>query len=53
MVPNVKDISLDRMILVHRVILLFQLTVDYCPLPFKFFNAWLLVDGFDDMIKEE
>nr|KAJ0219586.1 hypothetical protein LSAT_V11C300119750 [Lactuca sativa] len=42
---------LDRMWSDHYPILLHEGNVDYGPPPFRFFNLWLLLDGFDEMIR--
>ncbi|CAH1446166.1 unnamed protein product [Lactuca virosa] len=42
---------LDRLWSDHSPILLHEVKVAYGPPPFRFFNSWMLLDGFDEMIR--
>ncbi|PWA74893.1 RNA-directed DNA polymerase, eukaryota [Artemisia annua] len=42
--------ALDRMLSDHTPILLHVLKSDLGPNPFKFYNSWLLRDGFDEVV---
>ncbi|GKA99799.1 RNA-directed DNA polymerase, eukaryota, partial [Tanacetum coccineum] len=50
--PNINAISLDRYISDHRPILLREAIFDYGPIPFRFYNYWLEVDGFDKLVRD-
>lgn len=43
-------VALDRFFLDHCPILLKYKKVDYGPIPFRFFNHWLHLDGFKEMV---
>nr|GEX84645.1 RNA-directed DNA polymerase, eukaryota [Tanacetum cinerariifolium] len=49
---NINAISLDRYISDHRPILLREAIFDYGPIPFRFYNYWLEVDGFDKLVRD-
>nr|GFC90504.1 RNA-directed DNA polymerase, eukaryota [Tanacetum cinerariifolium] len=49
---NINAISLDHYILDHRPILLREAIFDYGPIPFRFYNYWLEVDGFDKLVRD-
>ncbi|PWA53948.1 RNA-directed DNA polymerase, eukaryota [Artemisia annua] len=48
---DIRITSLDRTWSDHTHILLHVLKSDFGPNPFKFYNSWLLRDGFDELIK--
>nr|GEV13927.1 RNA-directed DNA polymerase, eukaryota [Tanacetum cinerariifolium] len=48
--PNINAISLDRYLSDHRPILLQESQHDYGPIPFRFFNHWLELDGFNKFV---
>ncbi|GJU61777.1 RNA-directed DNA polymerase, eukaryota [Tanacetum coccineum] len=50
--PNIAAICLDRYISDHRPILLRESSIDYGPVPFRFFHYWFKVQGFDIMVEE-
>ncbi|GJY22284.1 RNA-directed DNA polymerase, eukaryota, partial [Tanacetum coccineum] len=50
--PNVSSIILDKFLSDHRPILLRELSLDYGPLPFRFFHHWFEIDGFDSFVSE-
>nr|GEZ88890.1 RNA-directed DNA polymerase, eukaryota [Tanacetum cinerariifolium] len=50
--PNISAISLDRYLSDHRPILLRESQHDYGPMPFRFFNHWLELDGFIKFITD-
>nr|GEX80262.1 RNA-directed DNA polymerase, eukaryota [Tanacetum cinerariifolium] len=50
--PNINAISLDRYISDHRPILLREAIFNYGPIPFRFYNYWLEVDGFDKLVRD-
>ncbi|GJZ29560.1 RNA-directed DNA polymerase, eukaryota [Tanacetum coccineum] len=45
-------ITLDRYLSDHRPILLRESKFDYGPIPFRFFNYWFEVEGFDKFVEE-
>nr|GEV36560.1 RNA-directed DNA polymerase, eukaryota [Tanacetum cinerariifolium] len=49
--PSITAICLDRHIFDHRPILLRDVKLDFRPTPFRFYNSWFDLVGFDDMIK--
>nr|GFB67578.1 RNA-directed DNA polymerase, eukaryota [Tanacetum cinerariifolium] len=49
---NINVISLDCYISDHRPILLREAIFDYGPIPFRFYNYWLEVDGFDKLVRD-
>ncbi|GKC47558.1 RNA-directed DNA polymerase, eukaryota, reverse transcriptase zinc-binding domain protein, partial [Tanacetum coccineum] len=53
LLPNIRITALDRMWSNHNPILLHVDKIDFGPSPFKLYNAWLLRDGFNDLIKSE
>ncbi|GKB92522.1 RNA-directed DNA polymerase, eukaryota, reverse transcriptase zinc-binding domain protein, partial [Tanacetum coccineum] len=50
--PNISAITLDRYLSDHRPILLRESKFDYGPIPFRFFNYWFEVEGFDKFVEE-
>ncbi|GKB00590.1 RNA-directed DNA polymerase, eukaryota [Tanacetum coccineum] len=50
--PNILATTLDRYLSDHRPILLRESKYDYGPIPFQFFQYWLEVDGFEQIVKE-
>nr|XP_043616269.1 uncharacterized protein LOC122588209 [Erigeron canadensis] len=53
---SIKDLvleALDDIVSDHRPLLLKQKSLDFGPIPFKFFNSWLRVEGFDEFIKQK
>nr|GFC55952.1 RNA-directed DNA polymerase, eukaryota, reverse transcriptase zinc-binding domain protein [Tanacetum cinerariifolium] len=50
-IPDICITTLDRLWSDHTPILLHVSKSDFGPTPFKFYNPWLLHDGFDDCIK--
>ncbi|GJR23059.1 putative RNA-directed DNA polymerase, eukaryota, reverse transcriptase zinc-binding domain protein [Tanacetum coccineum] len=48
---NMHGTTMDRMISDHRAIILQHSDMDFGPIPFKFFNSWLLAPNFKDVIK--
>ncbi|GKA07971.1 RNA-directed DNA polymerase, eukaryota, partial [Tanacetum coccineum] len=49
--PYMTAICLDRHISDHRPILLREVNVDFGPTPFRFYNSWFNIVGFDEMIQ--
>ncbi|PWA38925.1 cytochrome P450 [Artemisia annua] len=49
-VPELKLEALDDILSDHRPLLLFIQKLDFGPTPFKFFNSWLDLEGFDDVV---
>nr|KAJ0215732.1 hypothetical protein LSAT_V11C300154700 [Lactuca sativa] len=49
---DLQVVMLDRKSSDHRPILIHDYKVDYGPTPCKFYNSWMLLDGFDDLIGE-
>ncbi|GJR55734.1 RNA-directed DNA polymerase, eukaryota [Tanacetum coccineum] len=50
--PNISATSLDRYLSDHRPILLRESQHDYGPIPFRFFNHWLELDGFNKFVTD-
>nr|GEU51073.1 RNA-directed DNA polymerase, eukaryota [Tanacetum cinerariifolium] len=51
--PNQSAICLDRHPSDHRPILLKEVHSDYGVIPFRMFNSWFQMDGFDKMVELE
>nr|GEY85843.1 RNA-directed DNA polymerase, eukaryota [Tanacetum cinerariifolium] len=49
--PSITAICLDRHLSNHRPILLFEVHLDFGPIPFRFYHSWFEIDGFEDLIK--
>ncbi|GJZ60775.1 RNA-directed DNA polymerase, eukaryota [Tanacetum coccineum] len=45
-------LCLDRNLSDHRPILMWELSIDYGPNPFRFFHSWFNLDGFDKMVED-
>ncbi|PWA93718.1 cytochrome P450 [Artemisia annua] len=52
-VPDLMVEALDDIISDHRPLLLKQKPMDFGPSPFKFFNSWITIDGFDKLVKDK
>ncbi|KAL4563411.1 hypothetical protein LXL04_027452 [Taraxacum kok-saghyz] len=50
--PDLLCMALDRRWSDHCLLLLKENTVDYGPIPFKFFNSWMDMDGFSDLVEQ-
>nr|GFA45802.1 RNA-directed DNA polymerase, eukaryota, reverse transcriptase zinc-binding domain protein [Tanacetum cinerariifolium] len=50
--PNLSAIIIDRYLSDHRPILLREICVDYGPYPFRFFNYWYKIEGFDSYVAD-
>nr|GEW61541.1 RNA-directed DNA polymerase, eukaryota [Tanacetum cinerariifolium] len=50
--PNLSAICLDRHLSDHRPILLKDVHSDYDAIPFRMFNSWFQMDGFDKMVEQ-
>nr|GEX14017.1 hypothetical protein [Tanacetum cinerariifolium] len=50
-IPDIKVMAIDCMLSDHIHIVLHAMKLDFGPSPFKFYNSWLYMDGFDDLIK--
>ncbi|GJR53414.1 RNA-directed DNA polymerase, eukaryota, partial [Tanacetum coccineum] len=48
--PNMCATSLDRFLSDHRPILLHESKNDYGPTPFRYFNHWVEMDGFNNLV---
>ncbi|GJX91167.1 RNA-directed DNA polymerase, eukaryota, reverse transcriptase zinc-binding domain protein [Tanacetum coccineum] len=53
LLPDIRITALDRIWSDHSPILLHVDKIDFGPTPFILYNAWLLRDGFDDLITSE
>nr|GEY12985.1 RNA-directed DNA polymerase, eukaryota, reverse transcriptase zinc-binding domain protein [Tanacetum cinerariifolium] len=49
---NLSAVILDRYLSDHRPILLRETYVDYGPYPFRFFNYWFELEGFDSFVAD-
>nr|GEW50478.1 RNA-directed DNA polymerase, eukaryota [Tanacetum cinerariifolium] len=49
---NISAITLVRLLLDHRPILLREVCLDYDPILFRFYHYWFELEGFDNFIKE-
>lgn len=49
-IPDLNLVALDDILSDHRPLLLSQLKLDFGPSPFKFYNTWLDLDGFDNVM---
>ncbi|GKD73982.1 hypothetical protein Tco_1332264 [Tanacetum coccineum] len=45
-------LCLDRNLSDHRPILMWELSIDYGPTPFRFFHSWFNLDGFDKIVED-
>ncbi|GJT28707.1 RNA-directed DNA polymerase, eukaryota, partial [Tanacetum coccineum] len=50
--PHISAITLDRFLSDHRPILLRETSFDYGPVPFRFFQYWIEIDGFSKFIED-
>nr|GEV85490.1 RNA-directed DNA polymerase, eukaryota, reverse transcriptase zinc-binding domain protein [Tanacetum cinerariifolium] len=50
--PSISSISLDRFLSDHRPIIMHDAHYDYGPIPFKFFNYWFKLNGFDKLVEQ-
>nr|GEW31540.1 RNA-directed DNA polymerase, eukaryota [Tanacetum cinerariifolium] len=50
--PSMMGIILTRNLSDHRPILLKECDIDYGPTPFKIFQSWFDIEGFDQMLKD-
>ncbi|GKA54163.1 RNA-directed DNA polymerase, eukaryota, partial [Tanacetum coccineum] len=50
--PTISSISLDRFLSDHRPILMRESHHDYGPTPFKFFQYWCGIEGFDKLVED-
>nr|GFB13493.1 RNA-directed DNA polymerase, eukaryota [Tanacetum cinerariifolium] len=50
-IPDIKVTAIERLWSDHSPILLHSKKADFGPSPFKLYNAWLSIDGFDDIVK--
>nr|GEW91461.1 RNA-directed DNA polymerase, eukaryota [Tanacetum cinerariifolium] len=50
--PHISAITLDRFLSDHRPILLCETSFDYGPVPFRFFQHWIKINGFSKFIED-
>ncbi|GJR05549.1 RNA-directed DNA polymerase, eukaryota [Tanacetum coccineum] len=50
--PNMVGTVLPRLWLDHCLIVLKQERIDYGPIPFKLFNSWSLLEGYDQVVRD-
>nr|GFA21302.1 hypothetical protein [Tanacetum cinerariifolium] len=50
--PNLSAVILDHYLSDHRPILLREMYVDYGPYPFRLFNYWFELKGFDSFVAD-
>ncbi|GJS52678.1 hypothetical protein Tco_0626040 [Tanacetum coccineum] len=50
--PHISAITLDRFLSDHQPILLRETSFDYGPIPFRFFQHWIEIDGFSKFIED-
>ncbi|GJU47741.1 RNA-directed DNA polymerase, eukaryota, reverse transcriptase zinc-binding domain protein [Tanacetum coccineum] len=50
--PHTTGVVLEKGIPDHHLILLKEHSVDYGPIPFRFFHSWLELDGFHNLIED-
>nr|GEX53243.1 RNA-directed DNA polymerase, eukaryota [Tanacetum cinerariifolium] len=50
--PRISSVTLDRYLSDHRPILLHESIYDYGPIPFKFYQYWFEIDGFDKLVND-
>lgn len=48
--PGLSALALDRTFSDHSPILLKTAVIDFGPTPFRFFNAWLSIEGFSALV---
>ncbi|GKF73250.1 hypothetical protein Tco_0219582, partial [Tanacetum coccineum] len=49
--PSISALCLDRHLSDHRPILLREFLSDFGPTPFRFYQSWLRMEGFDSMVE--
>ncbi|GJU19992.1 RNA-directed DNA polymerase, eukaryota [Tanacetum coccineum] len=49
--PHLSAICLDKNLSDHRPILLRESRLDYGPTPFRFFQSWISMEGFDSFVE--
>ncbi|GJT56111.1 RNA-directed DNA polymerase, eukaryota, partial [Tanacetum coccineum] len=49
--PSISALCLDRHLSDHRPILLREVSSDFGPTPFRFYQSWLRMEGFDSMVE--
>ncbi|GJV59040.1 RNA-directed DNA polymerase, eukaryota [Tanacetum coccineum] len=49
--PSISALCLDRHLSDHRPILLREVLSDFGPTPFRFYQSWLRMEGFDSMVE--
>ncbi|GJV67690.1 RNA-directed DNA polymerase, eukaryota [Tanacetum coccineum] len=49
--PSILALCLDRHLSDHRPILLREVLSDFGPTPFRFYQSWLRMEGFDSMVE--
>ncbi|GJX42428.1 hypothetical protein Tco_0257418, partial [Tanacetum coccineum] len=49
--PSILALCLDRHLSDHRPILLREVSSDFGPTPFRFYQSWLRMEGFDSMVE--
>ncbi|GKE06253.1 hypothetical protein Tco_1398271 [Tanacetum coccineum] len=50
--PFLSALCLDRNLSDHRLILMWELSINYGPTPFRFFHSWFNLDGFEKMVED-
>ncbi|GJW07652.1 RNA-directed DNA polymerase, eukaryota, reverse transcriptase zinc-binding domain protein [Tanacetum coccineum] len=50
--PSISALCLDRHLSDHRPILLREVSSDFGPTPFRFYQSWLRMEGFDSMVEQ-
>ncbi|GJT49753.1 RNA-directed DNA polymerase, eukaryota [Tanacetum coccineum] len=50
--PHLLGLCLDRHLSDHRPIIMFELKLDYCPIPFCMFHYWFKMKGFDKLVED-
>nr|GFB41899.1 RNA-directed DNA polymerase, eukaryota [Tanacetum cinerariifolium] len=51
--PHLSGLCLDRHLLDHRSIIMFESKLDYGPIPFRIFHSWFSMDGFDKFVEDK
>nr|GEX21035.1 RNA-directed DNA polymerase, eukaryota [Tanacetum cinerariifolium] len=50
--PHLSGLCLDRHLLDHRSIIMFESKLDHGPIPFRMFHSWFKMEGFDKFVED-
>nr|GEX12968.1 RNA-directed DNA polymerase, eukaryota [Tanacetum cinerariifolium] len=50
--PSITAVCLDRHLLNHHPIILYEVQADFGPIPVWFYHSWISLEGFDAMVEQ-